>query len=91
MRGLGEGMELLERASLGACFCGLTTNEGEDDGTKEGRGGGGGGSMLGYGGGGGGGELKLPLKEELGWIRFSGDGGGGNSGEVEQAGGRLRV
>lgn len=47
--------------------------------------------MEGPGGGGGGGGLKLPLKDELGWISVSGDGGGGNSGEVEQAGDGLRV
>lgn len=31
------------------------------------------------------------MKDKLGWISISGDGGGGNSGEVEQAGGGLRV
>lgn len=31
------------------------------------------------------------MKDELGGIKASGDGGGGNSGEVEQAGGGLRA
>lgn len=31
------------------------------------------------------------MKDELWWMSVSGDGGGGNSGEVEQAGGGLRA
>lgn len=92
MRGLGEFVGLLERAGLGASFFTAFTKDGEEEGgTKAGSGGGGGGPMEGTGGGGGGGGLKLPLKDELEWISNSGDGGGGNSGEVEQAEGGLRV
>lgn len=89
IRGLGDFVGLLERAGFGASFTAFT-KDGEG-GTKAGSGGGGGGPMEGMGGGGGGGGLKLPLKDELGWISISGDGGGGNSGESEQAAGGLRV
>lgn len=87
IRGLGDFVGLLERAGFGASFTAFT-KDGEG-GTKAGSGGGGGGPMEGMGGGGGG--LKLTLKDELGWISISGDGGGGNSGESEQAAGGLRV
>lgn len=87
MRGLGDFVGLLEGAALGEAF----TMDGEDEGgTKAGSGGAGGGPMEGTGRGGGGGGLKLELKDELGWISMSGDGGGGNSGEVEQAGDSTR-
>lgn len=90
MRGLGDFVGLLEGAGLEASFTDFLTDGEEEAGTKAGSGGGGGGPMEGIGGGGGGGGLKLPLKDELGWISVSGDGGGGNSGEVEQAGRGLR-
>lgn len=91
IRGLGDFVGLLERAGFGAPFIAFTKDGEEEGGTKAGSGGGGGGPIEGTGGGGGGGGLKLPLKDELGWISISGDGGGGNSGEVEQARGGLRV
>lgn len=88
IRGLGDFVGLLERAALGASFTALAKPGEENDGTQAGNGGGGGGPI---GGGGGGGGLKLPLKDELEGNSVSGDGGGGKSGEVEQAGGGLCV
>lgn len=85
MRGLGDFVGLMEGAALGEAF----TMDGEDEGESKAGSGGGGGART--GGGGGGGGLKLELKDELGWISISGDGGGGNSGEVEQAGDGVRV
>lgn len=90
IRGLGDCEGLLEVAGLEASFPAFTKDGEEEGGLKEGSGGGGGGPKEGTGGGGGGGGLKLPLKDELGWINRSGDGGGGNSGETEQAGCGLR-
>lgn len=90
IRGLGDCVRLLEVAGLGASFTALTKDGEKEGGLKAGSGGGGGGPNERTGGGGGGGGLKLPLKDELGWINISGDGGGGNSGEVEQAGSGFR-
>lgn len=87
MRGLGDCVGLLERAGLEAPFAGFLIFEEREVGTKAGSGGGGGGPISGGGGGGG---LRLLLKDELGLISMSGDGGGGNSGEVEQPGRGLK-
>lgn len=90
IKGLGEFVGLLEIAALGASFAALTKDGEDEGGPKDGSGGGGEGPKEGKGGGGGGGGLKLPLKDELGWINISGDGGGGNSGDVEETWSGLR-
>lgn len=87
IKGLGDFEGLLERSASGGSLAAFLGGK-ESAEAEVGNGGGGGGPVVGRGGGGGG--LRLPLKDELVWISMSGDGGGGNSGEVEQSGRELR-